>query len=54
MEDLFQVLSYIGADVSHMLGSISGTAYKGKYHKSLYTSAESAAGCLVCVQAYGR
>ena len=52
MEDLFQIVSYIGAGVSLMLGSIPGAAYKSKYHKSLYTGAGSAAGWLVQVQAY--
>lgn len=36
MEVLFQIVFYIGAGVSLMLGSIPGAAYKGKYHKSLY------------------
>ena len=30
MEVLFQIVSYIGAGVSLMLGSIPGAAYKGK------------------------
>lgn len=34
-----------------MLGSIPGAAYKGKYLKSLYTGAGSAAGWSVRVQA---
>ena len=35
MEVLFQIVSYIGAGVSLMLGSIPGAAYKGKYHNKL-------------------
>ena len=35
------MISYIGTGVSLMLWSIPGTAYKGRYHKSLYIGAES-------------
>ena len=52
MEVLFQIVSYIGAGVSLMLGSIPGAVYKGKYYKNLHTGAESAVGWLVQVQAY--
>ena len=52
MEVLFQIVSYIGAGVSLMLGSIPGAAYKSKYHKSLYTGAGGATGRLVWFQAY--
>ena len=52
MEVLFQIVSYIGAGVSLMLGSIPGAVYESECHKSLYTSAESVAGWLVLVQAY--
>lgn len=51
MEVLLQIASCIGAGVSLRLGSISGAAYKGKYHKSSYVSGGSAAGWLVLVQA---
>ena len=43
MKVFFQMVSYIGAGIPLMLGSIPGTAYKSKYHKSLYTGVESAA-----------
>ena len=52
MEVLFQIVSYIGAGVSLMLGSIPGAAYKSQYHKGSHTGAGSAAGWLVQVQAY--
>ena len=47
MEVLFQIVSYIGEDVSPMFGTITGAAYQ-----SLYTGARSAAGWLVWVQVY--
>lgn len=52
MEDLLQIVSYIGAGVSLILGPIPGAAYKGKTHKTLYIGAGSAVGWLVPVQAY--
>ena len=52
MEVLFQIVSYVGAGL--MLESIPGAAYKGKYHKSLYTGTGSTVGWLVQVQAYCR
>ena len=52
MEFLFQVVSYIGAGVSLMLGSIPGAAYEGKYHKSLYIGIGIAIGWLFGVQAH--
>jgi hypothetical protein len=52
MEVLFQVVSYIGAGVSLILGSIPGAVYKSNYHKSSNMGAGSAVGWLVPVQAY--
>jgi hypothetical protein len=48
MEVLLQLVSYIGAGVSLMLGSMPGAAYAIKAHTQL---AGSAAGWLVQVQA---
>ena len=52
MEVLFQIVSYIGAGVSLMLGSIPGAAYKGKDQKSSGIDAGSTAGQVVQIQAY--
>jgi hypothetical protein len=50
MEVLFQIVPYIDAGVSLMLGSIPGAnTIKGKYLKSLCTGAGSDAGWLVQV-----
>lgn len=40
MEVVFQMASYTGVDISLMLGSIPGTAYKGKCHKNSYVVQE--------------
>jgi len=52
MEILLQIVSYVGAGVSPVLGSILGAASKGKHHESLCVGAGSTVGGLVWVQPY--